>query len=333
MHLTVGIDSHRSSRYTIIEATNKRDTDMPLIQYDTFNFGEKRLKLIDQVNDIIAAYSADGYTLTLRQLYYQLVSANVIPNEERSYKNLGNAVNDGRMAGLIDWNAIEDRGRGISNWLINEDEQDVLNDIEYQFGLDYWMRQGVYVEVWVEKDALSSVIERPCGRWHVPYMPCKGYLSASEAWRSGRRFRKHRIHGERCVLIHLGDHDPSGIDMTRDNSDRLRIFAEQGVEVRRIALNMDQVEQYDPPENPTKLTDTRATDYIDRFGYSCWELDALEPRVLDELITNEIKTLIDMDVWRETEQEETERRKHLSMLHDHYTEICDFLDREYGDDE
>jgi hypothetical protein len=301
-------------------------------------FTKRRLALINQVNEIIADYSVQGYTLTLRQLYYQLVSRNIIANEERSYKNLGNAVNDGRMAGMISWLGIEDRGRGIRPWLIEEDEQEVLNGIEDGFALDYWDRQDTYVEVWVEKDALASVIERPCNTWRVPYMPCKGYLSASEAWRAGRRFRRMAAHGRHCVLIHLGDHDPSGIDMTRDNDDRLAIFADEPVEVRRIALNMDQVEQYRPPENPCKLSDTRSGvrpdgsvipgSYVDLYGRSSWELDALEPRVLHALIESEITSLIDMEVWEATEREETERRHTLAQLHERYYDIKEWLDEQ-----
>lgn len=302
-----------------------------LICYDDTladKFGAKRRATIAQANEIIEDYKRQGYTLTLRQLYYQFVSRDLIENTEKSYKNLGNAINDGRMAGMISWYGIEDRGRGINAWNIEEDEQEVLSGIEWGFCLDYWERQNTYVEVWVEKDALSSVIERPCNELRVPYMPCKGYLSASEAWRAGRRFMEHAEAGRQCVMIHLGDHDPSGIDMTRDNGDRLEIFAEQGIEVRRIALNMDQVQQYRPPENPAKLTDTRANDYVARFGYKSWELDALEPSVLHQLIQTEIETLIDPDIWEETRTEETQRRHYLSQLHERYEDICAFLDRD-----
>lgn len=299
---------------------------MPKIAYQNFNFGPDRLALIERANAILVAYKAQGYTVTLRTLYYQLVSKDIIPNNLRSYKNLGTAINDGRLAGLVDWNNIEDTNRGIRPWLIEEDELEVLNGLEYQLSLDFWERQSAYAEVWVEKDALSSVIERPCRRWRVPFMPCKGYLSQSEAWRAGRRIMRKAELGFRCVVIHLGDHDPSGIDMTRDNDDRLRLFSEQsGVEVRRIALNMDQVDQYQPPENPAKVTDSRAAEYIERFGDSSWELDALEPQVLDKLISDEIQTLIDQELWDETEQEESDRREILSKLHGNWDEVRTFV--------
>lgn len=302
---------------------------MPKIQYRECNFKGERLALIDQANSIIATYRGQGYTLTLRQLYYQFVSRDLIPNTERSYKNLGSAISDGRDAGMIDWDAIEDRGRGLSAWLIEEDEKSVLDMIEYRFALDFWQRQNCYVEVWVEKDALSSVIERACRKRSVPYMACKGYLSASEAWRAGQRFEDAAGMGcERLVMIHLGDHDPSGIDMTRDNGERLQLYSRGAdIEVRRIALNMDQVRRYDPPENPAKVTDTRAADYIRKYGEHSWELDALEPSVLEELIEREVSDLIDEELWDETEVEQRGRREILKSMHDRFDDIKDFLAR------
>lgn len=302
---------------------------MPKIAYMDCNFTEAKLAKIDQANAIIREYQAAGYILTLRQLYYQFVSRGLIENTERSYKNLGNLVTDGRMAGMIDWNSIEDRGRGVRPWLVEEDEHAVLRGIEYGLSLDYWERQNAYVEVWVEKDALASVIERPSRRYRVPYMPCKGYLSASEAWRAGRRFAEMEAEGRRCVVIHLGDHDPSGIDMSRDNRDRLSLFGEGQVELRRIALNMDQVEEHRPPPNPAKVTDSRAVDYIRRFGHISWELDALKPQYLEQLISNEIETLIDQELWEQTEAEEQERRETLAKIHGNWDELAEHIRDNY----
>jgi hypothetical protein len=294
------------------------------IAYIDRNFSDDRMATIETANEIIEDYAGQGYILTLRQLYYQFVARGLIENSERSYKNLGGLVADGRMAGYIDWDGIEDRGRGVKPWLIEEDEQAVFHEIERNFALDKWARQNTYVEVWVEKEALASVVERPCGRWSVPYMSCKGYLSVSEAWRAGQRFEEMLDQGRHCVLIHLGDHDPSGIDMTRDNDDRLALFARERIDVRRIALNMDQVQQYNPPPNPAKITDSRATDYIAKHGSTSWELDALQPQVLDRLISDEIETLIDPTTWDETIEEQRERRKVLKRFYTHFDQCRDF---------
>jgi hypothetical protein len=156
-------------------------------------------------------------------------------------------------------------------------------------------------------------------------MACKGYLSASEAWRSGQRFEAMADEGRVCVLIHLGDHDPSGIDMTRDNSERLELFAGQGVEVRRIALNMDQVRQYNPPPNPAKLTDKRADQYIRIHGDKSWELDALQPNIIEKLVEDEIRSMVDFEVWDETQEREREGRKALAELHHRWDDVRAFL--------
>jgi hypothetical protein len=297
---------------------------VPKIAYIQKTFSADRLSTLDTANDIITDYANQGYILTLRQLYYQFVARGLIENSERSYKNLGGLIADGRMTGYLDWDGIEDRGRGVKPWLIEEDEQAVFHEIERNFALDKWSRQHVYVEVWVEKEALASVVERPCSRWSVPYMSCKGYLSVSEAWRAGQRFEQALDMGHECVLIHLGDHDPSGIDMTRDNDDRIALFAGQRIDVRRIALNMDQVQRYNPPPNPAKITDSRAVEYIRKHGHTSWELDALQPQVLDALIDSEIQTLIDPGIWDETMDEQRERREVLKRFYTHFDQVRDF---------
>jgi hypothetical protein len=299
-----------------------------LIKYSDKVLSVDKRSTIIQANAIIAEYRKDGFTLSLRQLYYQFVARGLIENTEKSYKNLGTVIADGRLTGRISWTSIEDRGRNLSAWSIEEDEEEVLNGIEHGLALDYWQRQGAYVEVWVEKDALSSVVERPCGEYRVPYLACKGYLSASEAWRAGQRFQRMREQGRDVHLIHLGDHDPSGIDMTRDNDDWVQLFsAFSDVEVHRIALNMDQVEQYNPPPNPAKTTDSRHADYVNKFGHISWELDALEPRVLYRLIEDKLREFIDQDKWDETVEEEAQRREVLSQFHSRFPEIRDYLAR------
>lgn len=289
------------------------------------NFKPETLQTILQASRIIDDYEEQGYTLTLRQLYYQFVARDLIPNNQRSYKRLGSIMTDARMAGMIDWESIEDRGRGVSSWLIQTSERWATRGLERKFALDLWDAQDVYVEVWVEKDALNSVIERPCARWRTPYMACKGYLSASEAYRAGKRF-EDQWYGKRKVIIHLGDHDPSGIDMTRDNRERVNLFAnDKDIEVRRIALNRHQVDEYGPPPNFAKLTDSRADEYVAEHGTKSWELDALEPSIIDELIDTELQSLIDHDKWQETLQEEDQRRQVLRDVYERFDDIAEFL--------
>lgn len=287
---------------------------MPKIAYREQRFNSKARKTVEQAKLIIDDMMAQGYVLTLRQLYYQFVSRNWIANKEQEYKRLGRIICDAREVGEIDWLAIEDRGRAAHLQGHVPSPEEVLKGIEYGLRLDPWLEQDVYCEAWVEKAALEGVVERPASRWRVPYMACKGYLSASEAWRAGRRFEKAIANGKRPVLFHLGDHDPSGIHMTKDNRDRLSMFSRMGVDVRRIALNMDQVEEYGPPPNPAKQTDSRYAGYEAEHGKESWELDALSPKVIDDLLQEGIKSVLDMDKYEATLAREKDEREPLRLL-------------------
>lgn len=297
------------------------------IKYENWNPRGDSLALVTAANDIIDEYEAEGYILTLRQLYYQFVRRALIVNTERSYKNLGSIITKARMAGLVSWEAIEDRTRTHNEFWTDENELNPVRDLPGYIRYDQWSRQDTYVEVWVEKEALGNVIARACKPLLVPHMACKGYLSASEAWRAGQRFEQKINDGKNCVIIHLGDHDPSGIDMTRDNRDRIDTFTNNmGVEVKRIALNMDQIELYGPPPNPAKITDSRAESYITRYGRASWELDALEPSIMESLITDTITPLIDFDIWTEVTEQEKETRRRLRRVYENWDDISDFLD-------
>lgn len=298
-------------------------------RFEDTNFKPESQQTIATAISIIADYEAQGYQLTLRQLYYQFVARDLIPNTERSYKNLGNLVSKARIAGLIAWTALEDRGRTLIEWPANDDPADVIRDSVWRLRFDIWERMNSYVEVWVEKEALRQVVESGCRKRYTPHMACKGYLSQSEAWRAGKRFEEAAERGQHCVLIHLGDHDPSGVDMTRDNAARVGLFSWLGprVDVRRIALNMDQVEEYGPPPNPAKITDSRASEYIAQYGNTSWELDALEPAVIADLIESTVEEYVDADVWEAAEAEQERERAKLRWVARHWAEVMELRDQ------
>lgn len=295
---------------------------MPKVCYTPKNFHHASLVRISQANSIIAAYTAQGFKLTLRQLYYQFVSRDLIPNTMRSYKQLGEVINDGRLAGMIDWNAIEDRTRNMQSNAHWRSPNAIVGACAQQFRFDLWADQDNYCEVWVEKDALIGVLEGICTELDTPYFACRGYTSQSEMWAAAQRLIEREDEGKRTFIIHLGDHDPSGIDMTRDIQDRLRLF-ESEVEVRRIALNFDQVENYNPPPNPAKTTDARYETYRALHGEESWELDALEPRVIVDLIRDEVESLLDMDVWEESVARQEEARRQLETVSSQWDEVVE----------
>lgn len=298
---------------------------MPLIKYRDKKFSAERAEVINQANAIIADYKEQGFDLTLRQLFYQFVSRDLIPNKQKEYDRLGEIISDARLAGLVDWDAIVDRTRqlrGLSHW---KNPAEIVKVVSEQFRIDKWADQPNRIEVWIEKDALVGVIEGICTELDVPYFSCRGYTSQSEMWGAAMRLRSYVKAKQMPIIIHLGDHDPSGIDMTRDITDRLCEFAFCKIEVVRIALNFDQVQQYNPPPNPCKLTDSRATGYISKHGQESWELDALEPRVIASLIQNEVFAYRDVRKWKAALAKEDQMRKDLTACSEKWPEVCKFL--------
>ena len=294
---------------------------MPKICYTPRKFQQSSEELIEMANIICAEYMADGYTLTLRQLYYQFVSRDIIKNSQKEYDRLGSVINDARLAGRIDWDAIEDRTRNLERLSTWDSPKDILRATAEQFRYDWWDSQPVRIEIWVEKEALAGVIERIANKYRLPWFACRGYCSQSEAWRAGQRFQEHNERGQPVKVLHLGDHDPSGIDMTRDNGARLDLFSEDGdVEVIRLALNINQVRQYSPPPNPAKLSDSRATGYINKFGDKSWELDALSPQVIDQIVSDEIETYIDTHAWEAVRERETAARAKILKMANRWKE-------------
>lgn len=295
-------------------------------KYKDIRFHGKSLETIERVNAIVEEYEAQGYELILRQVYYQLVARGFIPNNERSYKNLGSLMNDGRLAGLIDWYAIVDRTRNLrrnSHW---DSPENVIDSARYSYMLDRWENQLNYVEVWVEKDALIGIVSQICRKLDVPHFSCRGYTSQSEMWSAAQRFIRQN-HRESRTIIHLGDHDPSGIDMTRDIQERMDMFGAD-VYVKRVALTMEQIERFSPPPNPTKLSDARASGYIEEYGHECWELDALEPKVITSLIRDEVTALRDSDLLYEIEHKEETDKSNIKLISQHYEQVVDFLHSE-----
>jgi len=270
---------------------------MPKICYVPKSFSESSMYIISKANAIIDEYERQGFDLTLRQLYYQFVSRDLIPNRDTEYKRLGSIINDARLAGLIDWNAITDRTRNLRSLSHWRNPGDIIFSAARSYRIDKWAMQDYRVEVWIEKDALVGVIAGVCDDLDIPYFSCRGYTSQSEMWVAGQRLLKYIKDGQTPLVLHFGDHDPSGKDMTRDIIDRLTLFSNSAIELQRIALNMDQVEQYNPPPNPAKITDSRASAYIAEYGDESWELDALEPTVIADLIRDAVGVVMDQDAW------------------------------------
>jgi hypothetical protein len=281
-------------------------------------FRAESLKQIDVINGILTEYQAAGYDLTLRQLYYQLVARGVIENSERSYKRTADLLNNARLAGLVDWDMITDRGRETIKAPSWDNPGQIVRAAARQFRLDPWVNQANYIEVMVEKQALEGVLIPVCNQWGVSFTANKGYSSSSTLYETGKRLTDQARAGKTLWVLYLGDHDPSGLDMTRDITERLNMFTSRGyVNIKRLALNMDQVQALNPPENPAKVTDSRYKDYENEFGAVSWELDAIEPNALANLVTEAIKRLMtDPGAWKAVINKQADMTAKLQSIAD-----------------
>jgi len=268
-------------------------------RYIEKSFRQASLDLIDAMNAVLANYEAQGYTLTVRQLFYQLVTTNTIENTERQYKKVGALCRDARLTGLMDWDMIEDRTRSFVEKPHWTSGAAILQASADGYREDMWKHQGARVFCIIEKDALRGILEPVCNELDIPLMAARGYPSVS-IMHSTAEDRIIPNAGQYIIVLHLGDHDPSGLDMTDDIVKRLDLFSGRSAEVIRIALNMAQIEELKPPKNWAKLTDTRANDYIKKFGPSSWELDALSPDYLVQLVRSNAERFIDWDEWGKT---------------------------------
>ena len=287
-------------------------------------------ELYSMIKPIVNAYMKEGITLTNRQLYYRLVGKNLIPNRDEVYKRICKFLTDLKYAGYIDWDAFEDRSRvpeRKSQW---DSVQDLIDSATKQYRLPRWQDQHYYIEVYCEKDAMDSVLRPITDKYHVYFGTNKGYTSSSTIYEIAQRVDEQLEEEKKVVLLYLGDHDPSGLDMVRDVEERItemlmawryglepiddypryltREWIEDNFHVQHIALTYDQVEYHEPPPNPAKLDDPRSKKYVKQYGKISWELDAIEPKILIKLTEDAILEYIDIDkynAWIEQEKEES----------------------------
>lgn len=295
------------------------------IKFREVKLNKANKERLEVINDIIVEYQKEGYKLTLRQLYYQLVSRDIIPNKQSEYSKLSTLLKEGRMGGVVDWDAIEDRLRQPSVPSSWDTPQDAMDSLIAQYKLPRMEGQTTYIEVWVEKDALSGVLKRVTKKYHIPILVNRGYSSASAMFDAYNRF-KNGINAIICedkepevVIFYLGDFDPSGMDMIRDVEQRIREFANRDFEefplkVIPIALTKEQIKKYNPPPNPAKRTDPRAKAFISKHGATSWEVDALPPNVLNKLLEDAIKKHINIYLFEEIVNRESLDKQKLIDL-------------------
>jgi len=265
-------------------------------------------QVVDVTNKVISQYDV---RLTVRQIYYRLISPpfQLFANKMSNYKGFDKILTRAREKEDVDWRRIEDRSRttigGDGGWDSPEQFTEYViqrtKDLWEGYGRPAWRGQENYVEVWVEKDALATLVSNVANRFNVLTYPSRGYSSFTRVKEAIEDRFAEVIDTRNIFIVHLTDHDPSGLDMTKDLEKRISEYSEDSdrIEVHRVALTHEQVKQFDLASNPTKSADPRATKYVAEYGDQCWELDALPPDELEKIVELNVKRWIDAKTWND----------------------------------
>jgi hypothetical protein len=305
------------------------------------NYLTSRDDILSYARQIAMQYHAQGLKLTVRQLYYQFVARGLLPSGQNEYKKIVDTLSKARYAGKFDNDLIEDRTRTVYKGDFTRSDTSVSASLdkaadwirampEWALDRDRWYGQDTHVSVWVEKEALAGIFEPTCNALGVSWLACKGCPSVSALWDWVKGARDAKEYGggdenfHKSVILYFGDHDPTGFMIPRaahDGIEKLQCSdGNQGwgepdhldVTVKRVALNMDQVQQYNPPPFWAKTSDTRYKGYVREHGTTdAWELDALDPPVLRSLIQSEVNQYFDEEVHEENRELIEERRDEM----------------------
>ena len=306
-----------------------------------------RTDILNHAQQIAAQYQAQGLSLTVRQLYYQFVARGLLPSGQNEYKKIVDTLSKARKAGHFNNDLLVDRTRTVHKGDFTRNDDDMVDALrsarswikqmpEWALQRDRWYGQPVHVSVWVEKEALAGIFETTCNELGVSWLACKGCPSVSALWDWIKGARDAKTYGgaERSVILYFGDHDPTGfmipraahegietlLDVTPDwlnDDDEEEVYgwredAYVDVSVARVALNMDQVQRFNPPPFWAKTSDTRYKGYVREHGTTdAWELDALDPSVLRDLIRQTVNAVFDDDIHEENNEVIADRRDEM----------------------
>ncbi len=259
-------------------------------------------QLIASALEILSAY----HPMTVRQIYYQLVSRLVIKNNRAEYQAVSKALVQARREGLIPWEWIEDRLRQpriVSMW---DDLSKFADTAVKAYRRNIWASQSTYLEVWLEKDALSGLFDEVLRPYGVTLNVGRGYDGWDSIHNASCRFGR----GEDMTILYYGDLDPSGEDMVRSLRERLATLG-SNPEIIKCALNPEDVKNFNLPPAFAKQTDTRRAGYVATFGDICVELDALPAAALQERLKTDIEKRLDLAALAKVKREEQADKKTL----------------------
>lgn len=249
--------------------------------------------------------------MTVRQVFYQLVAKQIIKNSRSQYQAVSNILVQARKAEIIPWDWIEDRlrrPRHVSMW---SDLTDFGDTVMGAYRRDVWVNQPTYIEVWVEKDALSGILEDAIRDYGVTLNVGRGYDGWDSIHNAATRFKEKEVP---TVILYFGDFDPSGEDMVRSLCERLGFFGCEP-ELIKCALTEKDIETYNLPPDLTKKKDSRQKAFVEKYGDVSVELDALPVDVLRDRIVEQVESRMNLDELAKVKRKEKrDKNKLVKML-------------------
>jgi hypothetical protein len=261
------------------------------------------------LRDALIAVLERDHPMTVRQVFYRLVSAGVIDKTEQEYKNsVGRQLVLMRREGEIPFGWIADNTRWMRKPKAFNSVEQALEQTARTYRRALWDNQDVYVEVWTEKDALAGVLYEETARWEVPLMVTKGFSSVSYLHEAARAIS---FECKPAYLYYFGDHDPSGVHIDRSIERQLREMAPDAeIHFQRVAVRVEQIEELNLQTRPTKRTDSRSKGFV---GESV-EVDAIEPARLRLMVRECIEPHVDKRALSGLRTAEASEREILTNL-------------------
>ncbi len=274
---------------------------------------KKTLAYYAMINAVLEETYAAGYRLTARQLFYQLVARNLVKNTKASYDYLLPKLRDGRMREYVDWDYIEDRLREVTIPLAFEDVSEALSTLQDQYRLDRQENQPYRIEIWAEKDSVSQVLAPVAEEYGLPFLVGRGQFSVSCLFETRKRWLED---GRPVRVLFFGDHDPTGILSIEKNvrETMLDMAPEIDQKIIRVAVptNPDYLVLLQP--NVIKEKDVNTKKYRKLYGTKCWELEAMDPADIKDLLVRVLERFLVLESYQEILAQEDKDKVRLKEL-------------------
>lgn len=271
--------------------------------------------IIDQVLDVIDEYH-DQLPLTGRQIFYRLVGAHGYAKTERDYKALLEKIVRARRAGIVPWGAIRDDGTSrLAPWGYDSPEEfiDSLKDSADAYKRDRTTSQEYTIEVWVEAAGMVPQVQRIAEPLGAAVVSSGGFNSVTAKYQAAQRACRADSDGRSFVVLHVGDHDPSGVsifdNLSRDVSAMCEDLGYPAPEFVRVAITADQAIDRDLESAPPKRSDGRSANW----SGPTWQCEALPPDELADILRDAIEGWVDMDILDDILDDERREREAIRV--------------------